>query len=97
MAPEKSNSSNFKVDGPKLRHCFDPYSAEWNDSSIEGKISTIGKIIEEKDTNCFALAMKTFNSLREEYGKTITTGHLVAALGSMIDYLINERKLNSKE
>ena len=97
MMPEESSSENFKVDGAMLRHCFDTYSYEWNTSSIEEKISTIAKIIEENDTNSFSLAMKTLHSLNQEYRKDVTMIDLVMALGSMLDYLIKERKMNSKE
>ena len=96
MSLEESSESNFKVDGAILRHCFDPYCSEWNQSSIEEKISTISKNIEENNTNCFALAMKTFVSLKEEYGKDIHPIHILSAMGSILDYLIKERNVNLK-
>lgn len=86
----------LKIPNPTLRDCFDPYSSEYSDTTINEKISTLIKVLENgySLSNILKEYCKFYNSLNKPH--VVTNIHL--GLKKLINqFLVNHTTFRIKE
>ena len=89
----KDQSKVESIDGSNsclLRGCFDSASSEWKESTLDDKIETLKKLINEDGDNTLALSMGMMDYCNSEEGKDIKPMDLVISMSKIIDYLLKK-------
>lgn len=83
-----SNGINWKH--RTLRTVFDPYSSEWNDTSMEQKVSILKKLIESGEM-LEVIAMEYKDFYKKEINKPAVANDFDKGLIHILEYLMKNK------
>ena len=75
-----------------LRTCFDHSSSEWNETSLDEKVSMLKKQINDNTNSTFKLSLGMLDYCNTEAGKDIKPLDLVISMSKIIDHLLKEKQ-----